>query len=323
MAADDGGDDNGGKNKASRAPEGVSATPADSKVTITWNPVVGADSYNIYWATISGVTKATGTPIIGVTSPHLHMGLMNGTTYFYVVTAVSIVQGEGPESVERDATPQPNPTTMFGAATINANILVTYDLTTGLDFGIGDLGSGARDLAHDRNSDTLYGINGNGLLFIVNQISGFATSIFNTGLSGVGSMAYDPNTDTLYVGTSSSGVQTIDPIAQTTTSIGNPSFNTQGMAFDPNNNVLYGIDFFDGAVYTIDTATAFATFVGTVGIGLEFRSLGFDPNTDTLYSVEETTDTLYAIDPTTGAGAPVDTVGSVRVPSVYGLAAKY
>jgi hypothetical protein len=250
---------------------------------------------------------------------------MNGTTYIYVVTASSITRGEGPESVEKDATPQPNPTTMFGVGA-GGVVLVTYDLTDGLDLGIGELGSGVgtvEGLAYDRNSDTLYGVSTGGVLFVVNQVTGYATPIFNTGLSGSRSLAYDPNTDTLYVGTGSSGVNTIDPVAQATTYIGNPSFNTLGMAFDPITNVLYGIDFFDGALYTIDTTTAFATFVGAVGTGLEFRSLGFDPGTDTLYSVEETTDTLYAIDPTTGAGAPVGAVGSVRMPVVLGLAAKY
>ena len=33
------------------APTGVSVVSGWSKNTVTWNPVTGADSYNLYWAT--------------------------------------------------------------------------------------------------------------------------------------------------------------------------------------------------------------------------------------------------------------------------------
>ena len=39
------------------APTGVNATAEDGQVTISWNSVSGATSYNIYWATWSGVSK--------------------------------------------------------------------------------------------------------------------------------------------------------------------------------------------------------------------------------------------------------------------------
>ncbi len=39
------------------APTGVNATAGDGQVTISWNSVSGATSYNIYWATWSGVSK--------------------------------------------------------------------------------------------------------------------------------------------------------------------------------------------------------------------------------------------------------------------------
>lgn len=86
-------------------PQNVTATPGDRLVTITWSPVFGATSYNLYWSATSGVTKITGTKITGVSSPYGHGGgLTNGTTYYYVVTAIAL-GGEGAESAQVSATP--------------------------------------------------------------------------------------------------------------------------------------------------------------------------------------------------------------------------
>ena len=87
------------------APSLTSATAGNAKVTLAWGAVVGATSYNVYYGTATGVTKASGTPINGVTSsPYDVTGLTNGTPYFFIVTA----QGTGGESAasnERSATP--------------------------------------------------------------------------------------------------------------------------------------------------------------------------------------------------------------------------
>ncbi|MCZ6691069.1 MAG: hypothetical protein O7H41_15885 [Planctomycetota bacterium] len=85
-------------------PTGVSATAGCSEAFISWAPVTGATSYILYWSTTSQVTKATGTQITGVTSPYTHVGLSNGTTYYYVVTAM-IAQVESAESSEGMAAP--------------------------------------------------------------------------------------------------------------------------------------------------------------------------------------------------------------------------
>lgn len=86
------------------APTNVAATAGNGYVTIKWDLVSGATSYNIYWATSAGVSKSTGTKISDVTSPYVHTGLSNGTTYYYVVTAENIY-GESGESDEVSATP--------------------------------------------------------------------------------------------------------------------------------------------------------------------------------------------------------------------------
>ncbi|MCZ6692025.1 MAG: hypothetical protein O7H41_20760 [Planctomycetota bacterium] len=87
------------------APTNLAATPASLEVTLSWNPVPAATSYNLYWSTSSGVTKATGTKVSDVMTGYLHTGLTNGITHYYVVTAVQ-GGGESVESTEASATPE-------------------------------------------------------------------------------------------------------------------------------------------------------------------------------------------------------------------------
>jgi len=69
----------------------VSATAGNKKVTISWNGVPWATSYNLYWSTSPGVSRASYTErISSVTTPFTHSGRINGTTYYYVVTAVNV-----------------------------------------------------------------------------------------------------------------------------------------------------------------------------------------------------------------------------------------
>ncbi len=104
---------------APAAPASVSAVSGNAQVTIDWNSdVLGATSYNLYWSTTAGVTKATGTKVAGATAPFVHTGLTNGTTYYYVVTAVG-AGGEGVESAQTSATPQvPVPSAPQGVSAI-------------------------------------------------------------------------------------------------------------------------------------------------------------------------------------------------------------
>ena len=92
------------------APDGVMATAGNGQVTVSWNAVVAATSYNLYFASASGVTKTNfgslpdGAMVVAVASPHVQMGLANGTTHYFVVTALN-ASGESVESMEVSATP--------------------------------------------------------------------------------------------------------------------------------------------------------------------------------------------------------------------------
>lgn len=116
-------------------PTGVTALPGDALVTISWDPAPGATSYNIYWGITSGVTISSGIPIVGASNPHVHSGLMNGTTYYYVVTALN-VSGQSAESAEVSATPAPggtppSPPTGVVAAAGDTRVTITWNPSAG------------------------------------------------------------------------------------------------------------------------------------------------------------------------------------------------
>jgi len=114
------------------APTGVAAALGDDQVTISWNAVTGAASYNIYWATAPGVTTANGTHISGAVSPYTQTGLTNGTTYYYIVTAVNAV-GESAASPQVSATPAAPanaPATPTGVTAVAGDSQVTLSWNT-------------------------------------------------------------------------------------------------------------------------------------------------------------------------------------------------
>ena len=88
-------------------PTNIRASAGDNQATVSWDSVAGATSYNIYYGTAAGVTTAS-TAIADVTSPHVKTGLLNGTPYFFVVTAVN-GNGESGVSFEVSATPTATP----------------------------------------------------------------------------------------------------------------------------------------------------------------------------------------------------------------------
>jgi len=91
-------------------PQNVAAIPASTSVTLSWNPVSGATSYNIYYATEANIIIANiasfddGTRIQNASSPRVINTLRNDETYYFVVTAVN-ANGESLASMEVTATP--------------------------------------------------------------------------------------------------------------------------------------------------------------------------------------------------------------------------
>jgi hypothetical protein len=87
------------------APINLVATAADSKVTLSWTAVDDATGYNVKRSTTAGgpyTTIATNVP----STSYLDTTVTNGTTYYYVVTAVDGNCNESANSNEASATPQ-------------------------------------------------------------------------------------------------------------------------------------------------------------------------------------------------------------------------
>ncbi|MFZ0240769.1 MAG: hypothetical protein WAL90_03910 [Desulfobacterales bacterium] len=72
-------------------------------VTVAWQSVPGASSYNLYWRNQSGVTRKNGQKIANVKNPHTITGWKSGLTYYFVITAVN-QEGESQESGEMSYT---------------------------------------------------------------------------------------------------------------------------------------------------------------------------------------------------------------------------
>ena len=83
-------------------PTGLAATPGDNQVSLSWTTSSGATSYNVKRSTTSG---GPYTIIAGLTSAAFtDTTAVNGTTYYYVVSAVGSC-GESANSAQVSATP--------------------------------------------------------------------------------------------------------------------------------------------------------------------------------------------------------------------------
>jgi hypothetical protein len=115
------------------APTGLAAAAADAQVTLTWTAVADATSYNLYWGKAAGVTPQNGTQLAGGTSPYVHKELTNGTTYYYIVTAVG-AGGESAASAEANAKPQvpaPGAPKNLAAAAGIGKVTLSWDAVNG------------------------------------------------------------------------------------------------------------------------------------------------------------------------------------------------
>jgi fibronectin type 3 domain-containing protein len=114
------------------APTGLVATAGNAQVMLTWNMSTGATTYNVKRSTTNGSGYQTvGSP---TTTSFTNTGLTNGTTYYYVVTAVDSAGESGPSS-QASATPvapaQPPPApTGLNATAGNAQVTLAWNAST-------------------------------------------------------------------------------------------------------------------------------------------------------------------------------------------------
>jgi subtilisin family serine protease len=90
------------------APGGLAATPGDAQVSLDWATNGEADlaGYNVYRSTESGVGHVKLNASLLTGSAYVDTGLANGTTYYYVVTAVDTTGNVSGPSSEATATPE-------------------------------------------------------------------------------------------------------------------------------------------------------------------------------------------------------------------------
>jgi len=98
-------------------PTGLSATPGNTQIALSWNASAGAANYNVKRSTTPGGPYTTIGPNVTATS-YTDTTVANGTTYYYVVSAVN-VDGESANSSEVSATPNP-PTPPAAPANLTA-----------------------------------------------------------------------------------------------------------------------------------------------------------------------------------------------------------
>jgi len=119
--------------QAPATPTGLMATPANAQVSLTWAASATATSYNVKRST------TTGGPYTKISSPtatnFTDTNLANGTTYFYVVSAVNAT-GESANSVQASATPvaprqSPAAPTGLIAAGGNAQVSLSWTASSG------------------------------------------------------------------------------------------------------------------------------------------------------------------------------------------------
>ncbi len=109
-------------------PTGIVAIAGNAQVGLTWTPSSGATSYHVKRATTSGGPFAqVGVP---TTAAYTDAGLTNGTTYYYVVSAVNTA-GESANSAEASAKPvagvqTPSVPTGVVATAGNAQVSLTW-----------------------------------------------------------------------------------------------------------------------------------------------------------------------------------------------------
>lgn len=163
------------------------------ELIISWDAVAGASSYNIYFGTEAGVTKdvstikAVGTKIEAAASPYAHTGLTDGTTYFYIVTALD-GSAESEASAEASGIPLLNPVGELDATFNTTGMYVSPQYDTSVVNGLSTDSSGkvfaggrAKYPTAAETSATLWGLDANGALDVTFGTGGVAGGAHITG----------------------------------------------------------------------------------------------------------------------------------------------
>ena len=121
------------------APQNFMAAASDRRITLSWDSQAGL-TYDLFYSTSSGIDVDSDTvmKISGITPPHTHEGLTNGTTYYYRLTAAN-PSGTSPPTEEVSATPAPVPPLTpqnFAAIALNQKVRLSWDERAGVTYNL-------------------------------------------------------------------------------------------------------------------------------------------------------------------------------------------
>jgi hypothetical protein len=167
---------------------------------------------------------------------------------------------------------------------------------------------------------TLY-TNDNQTLYTLDSVSGALTPVGNYSIPPgeffIGGLEFN-TAGTLYGISAGAGprLYTLDPATGAATPVGPLGIvfvYEGGLAFDPTDGTLYGVnqgDSFNPNLFTVNVATGQGTIVGLIGGGKhDFGGLAFSP-AGQLYGLDRATNALWRIDKANPAGAGTTQVGA-------------
>jgi aryl-phospho-beta-D-glucosidase BglC (GH1 family)/fibronectin type 3 domain-containing protein len=112
-------------------PSGLSATPGNQQVSLSWSASSGATSYKVYRSTVAGTL---GTPFTVSGTAFVDSGLTNGILYYYRVAALNL-GGESAPSSQISATPgagsAPGIPQGFSATAGDARVTLSWSAVNG------------------------------------------------------------------------------------------------------------------------------------------------------------------------------------------------
>jgi len=249
-------------------------------------------------------------------------GRLVGTNLFYFLEFDSAtgrahnVSGLGLGGFDRPSAMayDPNSQTLYAASP--ANMLITFDVTTGRTRPVGPLGWPVRGLAFDPNTNTLYGSDTEAQeLAVIDTNTGLATPVGSLlPYYEVENLAFDPTTDTLYGLNNRVTLLTIDTADGTPTEVGTLSdYIDGGLTFDTVNGKLLstGEDPESGSsasrLVSIDPQTLELTYwPNPLIVNLnQIWALALDPNTQCLFAADTWKHIFLEIDRDTGVAGRI------------------
>ena len=174
---------------------------------------------------------------------------------------------------------------------------------------------------------TVYVVADNDNLYTIDPTTGATTVVGNMGVEMTDiALSNGVMFGVSFPATGADSLYLIDPNTGATTLVGSTGVFLNALQFGPDGTTLYAAGGSPGCgppphstacntLYTINTTTGAATFVGT-GTYNSSGDLEFN-NSLYLTSATSSTDQLFTVDPTTGAGTAVGDTGYAQV---YGLA---